>query len=109
MTPFPSLPRLGQLPTYQMIRSPTSRLPYTDSDYQFKNNADETIESGLISNTSAISYEYIMEYVDIDGYTHLQGGSRYAEFTVTNNMLTIAFFDSRQKNESYLTIMAEKS
>ena len=88
--------------------APHKKLNYTETNYSFENEAGAVIETGPISNEHYNRYEYVMESISIEGFSDLQGESRYAEYTILNNTLTIMFYDSPAKNEKYLTMTAEK-
>ena len=91
-----------------MNDAPHKKLTYTETSYSFENEAGDVIDAGSITNERYNRYEYVIESVNIEGYTYLEGESGYAEFSISNNTLTITFYDSPSKNTTHLTMTAEK-
>ena len=87
--------------------SPHHSLKFLDSnEYQILDANGIIFERGPMTNVTENSFEYSIEQAD--HMPGIIGSHNYAEYTVTDDILDITFYDDSTKTTRYVTFIAQR-
>lgn len=77
-----------------------------DDTYEIVDFDSVTIEKGVMSNVTSDSFDYVISVQTL--YPDIIGSTSYAKWSVTNDKLSISFYDNATMNTLWVTFVCTR-